>query len=87
MSSKKKYQERLEQLERFRQAKVARTHQKGEKIRKKSSTYRGKEINLELSEKQIEYWTTKKTNISPTQGSKEDYKAGRTKGRYLKGKL
>jgi hypothetical protein len=87
MSSKKKIQQRLEQLERSRQTKRQRWIEQSEELREKTANYKGKDTNLNLSERQIDSWTTKKTGISPTQGSKADKKAGRTKGRYLKGKL
>ena len=87
MSSKKKIQQRLERLERSRQAERRRWMQQSEELREKTANYKGKDTNLNLSERQIDSWTTKKTGISPTQGSKADKKAGRTKGRYLKGKL
>jgi len=87
MSSKKKIQQRLEQLERSRQTKRQRWIEQSEELREKIANYKGKDTNLNLSERQIDSWTTKKTGISPTQGSKADKKAGRTKGRYLKGKL
>jgi len=87
MSSKKKIQQRLEQLERSRQTKRQRWMEQSEELREKTANYKGKDTNLNLSERQIDSWTTKKTGISPTQGSKADKKAGRTKGRYLKGKL
>ena len=47
----------------------------------------GTSLNLNLSKKQADSWTTKATGITPTEGSKADSKAGRTKGRFLKGKL
>jgi len=87
MSSKKKYQERLEQLERSRQAQREQWKSNGESLREKTANYKGKDTNLNLSERQIDSWTTKKTGISPSQGKNTDRKAGRTKGRYLKGKL
>jgi hypothetical protein len=87
MSSKKKIQQRLERLERSRQTKRQRWIEQSEELREKTANYKGKDTNLNLSERQIDSWTTKKTGISPTQGSKADKKAGRTKGRYLKGKL
>ena len=87
MSSKKKIQQRLEKLERSRQTKRQRWIEQSEELREKTANYKGKDTNLNLSERQIDSWTTKKTGISPTQGSKADKKAGRTKGRYLKGKL
>ena len=87
MSSKKKIQQRLEKLERSRQTERQRWMEKSEELREKTANYKGKDTNLNLSERQIDSWTTKKTGISPTQGSKADKKAGRTKGRYLKGKL
>ena len=87
MSSKKKYQERLEQLERSRQAQREQWKANGESLREKTANYKGKDVNLNLSEKQIDSWTTKATGITPSQGKNTDRKAGRTKGRYLKGKL
>ena len=87
MSSKKKIQQRLERLERSRQAERQRWMEQSEELREKTANYKGKDTNLNLSERQIDSWTTKKTGIAPTQGSKADKKAGRTKGRYLKGKL
>ena len=87
MSSKKKYQERLEQLERSRQAQREQWKSQGDALRSKTASYKGKDTNLNLSEKQADSWATKKTGISPTQGSNADKKAGRTKGRFLKGKL
>jgi len=87
MSSKKKYQEKLEKLERGRQARRETWKAKGDALRDKSANYKGKDVNLNLSEKQIDSWTTKATGISPSQGKNTDRKAGRTKGRYLKGKL
>ena len=87
MSSKKKYQERLEQLERSRQAQREQWKTNSEALREKTKNYKGKDTNLNLTEKQIDSWATKKTGITPTQGSNADKKAGRTKGRFLKGKL
>jgi hypothetical protein len=87
MSSKKKYQERLEQLERSRQAQREQWKTNGDALREKTKNYKGKDTNLNLTEKQIDSWATKKTGITPTQGSNADKKAGRTKGRFLKGKL
>ena len=87
MSSKKKYQERLEQLERSRQAQREQWKTNGDVLREKTKNYKGKDTNLNLTEKQIDSWATKKTGITPTQGSNADKKAGRTKGRFLKGKL
>ncbi len=87
MSSKKKIQQRLEKLERSRQTERQRWMEQSEELREKTANYKGKDTNLNLSERQIDSWTTKKTGIAPTQGSKADKKAGRTKGRYLKGKL
>ncbi len=87
MSSKKKIQQRLEKLERSRQTERQRWMEQSEELREKTKNYKGKDTNLNLTEKQIDSWTTKKTGIAPTQGSKADKKAGRTKGRYLKGKL
>jgi hypothetical protein len=87
MSSKKKYQERLEQLERSRQAQREQWKATGDALREKTKTYKGNDTNLNLSKKQIDSWATKKTGISPTKGSNADKKAGRTKGRFLKGKL
>lgn len=87
MSSKKKIQQRLERLERSRQTERQRWMEQSEELREKTANYKGKDTNLNLSERQIDSWTTKKTGIAPTQGSKADKKAGRTKGRYLKGKL
>jgi len=87
MSSKKKYQERLEQLERNRQAQREQWKTNGDALREKTKNYKGKDTNLNLTEKQIDSWATKKTGITLTQGSNADKKAGRTKGRFLKGKL
>ncbi len=87
MSSKKKYQERLEKLERSRQAQREQWKINGDVLREKTKNYKGKDTNLSLTEKQIDSWTTKRTGITPTQGSNTDKKAGRTKGRFLKGKL
>ena len=87
MSSKKKIQQRLERLERSRQTERQRWMKQSEELREKTANYKGKDTNLNLSERQIDSWTTKKTGIAPTQGSKADKKAGRTKGRSLKGKL
>ena len=87
MSSKKKIQQRLERLERSRQTERQRWMEQSEELREKTANYKGKDTNLNLSQRQIDSWTTKKTGIAPTQGSKADKKAGRTKGRYLKGKL
>tara|TARA_B100000035_G_scaffold86601_1_gene72762 strand:- start:1217 stop:1480 length:264 start_codon:yes stop_codon:yes gene_type:complete len=87
MSSKKKYQERLEALERGRQAERKRWLAKGEALREKTKNYKPKDNNITLSKKQVESYATKATGITPTQGSKADKKAGRTKGRFLKGKL
>ena len=87
MSSKKKIQQRLERLERSRQTERQRWMEQSDELREKTANYKGKDTNLNLSERQIDSWTTKKTGIAPTQGSKADKKAGRTKGRYLKGKL
>ena len=87
MSSKKKYQERLEQLERSRQEQREQWKATGDALREKTKNYKGKDTNLNLTEKQIDSWATKKTGITPTQGSNADKKAGRTKGRFLKGKL
>ena len=87
MSSKKKIQQRLERLERSRQTERQRWMEQSEELREKTANYKGKDTNLNLSERQMDSWTTKKTGIAPTQGSKADKKAGRTKGRYLKGKL
>ena len=87
MSSKKKITQRLERLERSRQTERQRWMEQSEELREKTANYKGKDTNLNLSERQMDSWTTKKTGIAPTQGSKADKKAGRTKGRYLKGKL
>lgn len=87
MSSKRKYQERLEALERGRQAQRKRWIAEGTSLREKTANYKGKDTNLNLTKKQIDSWTTKKTGITPTKGNNADKKAGRTKGRYLKGKL
>jgi len=87
MTSRKKYLKKLEKLERGRQKRIERSHAKGDDVRSKSVNYKGNSTGLELTTSQIESWTTKKTGITPSQGSKEDRKAGRTKSRYLKGRL
>jgi hypothetical protein len=87
MSSKKKYQKRLEALERSKQAQREQWKSQGEALRSKTASYKGKDTNLNLSKKQTDFWTTKATGITPTEGSKADSKAGRTYGRFLKGKL
>ena len=87
MTSKKKYQEKLEALERGRQSQRERWKAEGEALREKSAKYKGTDLDLALTKKQIDIWVTKTTGITPTQGKNADRKAGRTKGRYLKGKL
>jgi hypothetical protein len=87
MTLRKKYLKKLEKLERGRQKRIERSHAKGDDVRSKSATHKGNSTGLELTKAQIESWTTKKTGITPTQGKNADRKAGRTKGRYLKGKL
>ena len=87
MASKKKYQERLEALERGRQARRKRWQDRSDALIEKTANHKGKDIKLNLSEKELDKWATRATGISPSQGNTSDRKAGRTKGRYLKGKL
>ena len=87
LTNKQKLQQRLENAERARQQRVAAAHKKGDEVRSKSATYKGKSTNSTLSKNQIESWATEATGISPTQGKNTDRKAGRTKGRFIKGKL
>jgi len=87
MANKKTLQKRFEKAERTRSKRVLRAHQKGEALREKVSSYKGPDSSLNLSSKQADIWATKRTKISPDKGKKNDNKAGRTLGRYMKGKL
>lgn len=87
MSNSKKYLRRLQELEDMRQEKIAHSHKEGNYTRKKVSKYKGKDLKTQLSQKEIDRWVSDKTGISPTTGNKQDRISGRTKGRFLKGKL
>ena len=87
MSSKKKYLEKLEKLERSRHARNARTAKKGDKVRELSASYKGRPLNKKLTQKEMDQWATNATGIKTDQGKNKDKAAGRTLGRFIKGKL